>query len=237
MSDSRKEFQIMTRNTQTQGTCELCGKTVSKSGMTRHLKKCLVDSVDLKNETKNEQLFIVSVQGKWSPQYWLYLQIKARAKLSKLDDFLRHIWLECCGHLSAFNIQGQSFESSPDPYFSDDAVKGMSIQCGAILQSGMSFEHIYDFGTSTELKLKVVDEIQATSPGKTLIRLLARNELISVICSECNAPATDICSQCIWEEDMPYCFCEKHAEEHECGEEMCLPIVNSPRVGMCGYTG
>jgi hypothetical protein len=24
---------------------------------------------------------------------------------------------------------------------------------------------------------------------------------------------------------------------HECGEEMLLPVVNSPRVAMCGYTG
>lgn len=24
---------------------------------------------------------------------------------------------------------------------------------------------------------------------------------------------------------------------HECGEDMLLPVVNSPRVGMCDYTG
>jgi len=31
--------------------------------------------------------------------------------------------------------------------------------------------------------------------------------------------------------------CEGCAGEHECGEEMLLPVVNSPRVGMCGYEG
>ena len=29
------------------------------------------------------------------------------APLSKLDDFLRHTWLEYCGHLSAFEFDGE----------------------------------------------------------------------------------------------------------------------------------
>ena len=29
------------------------------------------------------------------------------APLSKLDDFLRHTWLEYCGHLSAFEFGGE----------------------------------------------------------------------------------------------------------------------------------
>jgi len=33
-------------------------------------------------------------------------------------------------------------------------------------------------------------------------------------------------------------FCDAHADEHRCdGEEAILPIVNSPRMGVCGYTG
>jgi hypothetical protein len=41
-----------------------------------------------------------------------------------------------------------------------------------------------------------------------------------ISCEVCGKPATEVC-----------------AGEHECGEEMLLPVVNSPRVGMCGYTG
>jgi hypothetical protein len=26
-------------------------------------------------------------------------------------------------------------------------------------------------------------------------------------------------------------------KDHECGEEMLLPMANSPRAGVCGYTG
>ena len=31
-------------------------------------------------------------------------------------------------------------------------------------------------------------------------------------------------------------LCEAHAEKHR-HQDMFLPVVNSPRVGMCGYTG
>jgi hypothetical protein len=32
-------------------------------------------------------------------------------------------------------------------------------------------------------------------------------------------------------------LCDECAVGHECGEEMLLPVVNSPRVGVCGYVG
>ena len=35
----------------------------------------------------------------------------------------------------------------------------------------------------------------------------------------------------------PWFFPEKIEPEHECGAEVLLPVVNSPRVGVCGYSG
>jgi hypothetical protein len=32
-------------------------------------------------------------------------------------------------------------------------------------------------------------------------------------------------------------YCEKCLAENECEEEMALPVVNSPRMGVCGYAG
>jgi len=33
-------------------------------------------------------------------------------------------------------------------------------------------------------------------------------------------------------------FCDAHAAAHEhADEEVYLPVVNSPRMGVCGYTG
>lgn len=34
------------------------------------------------------------------------LEVRGSAKLEKLDDYLREIWLECCGHLSHFAFDG-----------------------------------------------------------------------------------------------------------------------------------
>jgi hypothetical protein len=41
----------------------------------------------------------------------------------------------------------------------------------------------------------------------------------------------------MYEPQNPF-YCEHHSEDHDCDEpEMLLPVVNSPRMGMCGYTG
>jgi hypothetical protein len=43
--------------------------------------------------------------------YWLHIEMPARAKLADLDSFLRGIWLECCGHLSEFTVNGLKYSS------------------------------------------------------------------------------------------------------------------------------
>jgi hypothetical protein len=37
------------------------------------------------------------------------VEMKARSTLEELDDFLRGEWLECCGHLSDFEIGGTTY--------------------------------------------------------------------------------------------------------------------------------
>ena len=48
--------------------------------------------------------FHLLVEAKYSKQYCLHLLIPLQSSLSELDNFLRNIWLECCGHISQFNI-------------------------------------------------------------------------------------------------------------------------------------
>jgi len=43
----------------------------------------------------------------------MQVSVPANAPLRKLDKFLRHIWLECCGHMTAFEIGGDHYASSP----------------------------------------------------------------------------------------------------------------------------
>ena len=159
----------------------------------------------------------------------MHLDVGGDATLKNLDGFLRGIWLECCGHLSAFTIQGTQYMS--DPYYDEDI--GMDARMDRVLTPGMKFIHEYDFGTTTELDLKVVSEREGAMEGD--IQLLARNDPPEITCGECGDPATLMCTECSWESKG--WLCDKCARKHECGEEMMMPVVNSPRVGVCGYTG
>ena len=67
------------------------------------------------------------------------------------------------------------------------------------------------------------------------VGILARNDPPQIKCSKCDHLATRICTECIYE-DAGW-LCDDCAEDHKCGEEMLLPVVNSPRTGVCGYVG
>jgi hypothetical protein len=110
----------------------------------------------------------------------------------------------------------------------------MDVALGEVLSPRMKFYHEYDFGTTTELTLRVVSERKGEFKGKS-IQVLARNDPLTIICGSCRKIATQVCSQCIWSGEG--WLCDECAPKHECGEDMLLPVVNSPRVGMCGYTG
>jgi len=212
---------------QSTGKCSLCGEAFGKAAMTRHLSKCSQTQTPATtgNQVPAVALHLV-VEGGWKA-YWLHLSVPAKAPLSKLDDFLRHIWLECCGHMSAFEIGGIRYSCSPM-----EGERGMATPVGRVLDVGTKFFYEYDFGSTTELRLTVVGFWNLDKP-KGAVQLLARNEPPPIICIQCKAqPATQICTAC--EEAW---LCESCAAEHDCGEEMFLPVVNSPRVGVCAYTG
>ena len=159
----------------------------------------------------------------------MHVAVPETAPLSKLDNFLRHVWLECCGHMSAFEIDGQRYASAPM-----DGETTMRAPLSQVLEVGMKFYYEYDYGSTTDLALKVVALEQGLTKGA--VQLLARNEAPRVICQRCGIqPATQICTECAW--NGKGWLCEGCAVAHECGDEMCLPVANSPRVGVCGYTG
>ncbi len=221
--------------TSSQGICQFCHGVFSKAAMTRHLATCAQKTdagmAGSRKSTKKARIVHLLVEGRDQPQYWMHLEIPATATLQTLDSFLRKTWLECCGHLSKFDIAGDSYASYVDPEFGD---KSMRVQSGRVLSPGLPFSYEYDYGTTTELRLKVITEREG-EVGRTSVQVLARNEPPLIACNVCGKPATEVCSECIYE-DKGW-LCETCADEHECGEEMLLPVVNSPRVGMCAYMG
>jgi hypothetical protein len=210
------------------GKCHLCGAVFSKAAMTGHLKACKKKAGGV--ETTRKAAFHLVVEGRYLPEYWMHLEVPAEATLDTLDRFLRDTWLECCGHMSEFEIEGTRY--TVEPMDIDD--ESMDVKLKDVLTPGMKFEHTYDFGSSTYLRLKVVSEA-ASALKKNEVRVLARNEPPVIPCDKCGKPATQVCTQCMYAGEG--WLCEACAAQHDCEDPMFLPVVNSPRVGVCGYTG
>jgi len=206
---------------QSRGTCVFCGGEYPKSGMSRHLAACA-----RRGRGTEERLPIV-VEGVWAPGYWLHLEMKPVAPLSSLDDFLRKTWLECCGHMSSFEIGDRRFDSALDDFDPDDG-ESMEVAVGEVLEPGAAARYVYDFGSSTELKLRVLAP-RLGKPAREQVRLVARNTAPSIRCKRGHGDALHICASC----NKP--LCQECAPGHRCGVEMLLPVVNSPRVGTCAY--
>ncbi len=232
----------MARQT-SKGTCTFCQGEFSKSAMSRHLKTCQQRAITGakalgRQKVQRTSTFHLVVEGRDLPLYWMHLEVTASTTLATLDRFLRDTWLECCGHLSAFEIAGVRYAvdsgMNDDWGMEDVNEKSMRVRLEKILSPGQTGSYEYDYGTTTELRLRVISADEAETKGKA-IQVLARNTPPIILCEKCSKPATSVCSQCIFEEKG--WLCDDCAEEHECGEEMLLPVVNSPRVGMCAYTG
>lgn len=202
-----------------EGKCLYCDKVSSKAGISRHLethlKKMAVEG------TGSKQYFHIRVEA---DIMFLQLLISGDANFSKLDGFLRQIWLECCGHMSQFGNWGSEI--------------GKSRKVKEYFSKGFKTKYEYDFGSTTELTIKVIGEHFLKE--KQAIVLLSRNEPLEIYCQSCGKePASDICSVHLGYEEAFFCedCMEKHEETCEDAEYAQLPVVNSPRMGTCGYTG
>ena len=201
----------------TKSNCYCCGKTVTKGYAKRH---CLSHNYVGDN---SEECMLLKVECAYDKDYWLYVDIGLKNTLRDLDKFLRAIWLECCGHMSTFYHvlhEKISFSHKIDSFAENTVLL-----------------YDYDFGSTTRLTITFVGRTtREKRPKKNAVRLLLRNEPFSEQCS-CGKKAEYICDECNWNNDYPF-FCKECAEQHENEEEhYLLPVVNSPRMGVCGYTG
>jgi hypothetical protein len=221
----------MPNRPQSKGRCAYCGQETTKSGMTKHLPACArrlvaIAQADGQKSTR-ETLFHLRVQDAGSSDFWLDLEMRGGAKLADLDHYLRAIWLECCGHLSQFSMgKGWSEEIS------------QNLKTKAVFSPGVQLTHIYDFGTTSETLIKVVGAREGKPTTKHPIALMARNLMPEAKCIKCDQPAAWFCMECLIEDDVWGTLCDQHARQHPHGNyEKPIPLVNSPRLGMCGYTG
>lgn len=219
------------------GKCKYCGKEYTWSYMNRHLSSCKARKERLAEESGSRRCgyFQLAICPKYNREYWMFIEIRENATLNDLDFFLRDIWLECCGHLSAFEIEGTLYESMPaKDFFWDTPSKSMKHKLKDVLEKGMTIGYEYDFGSTTELVI-TVSNYRMGYQTKEKITILSRNNPHELVCSECGKPAVAVCPVCIWS-GGGY-LCEECSETHGCGEEVLLDVCNSPRMGVCGYCG
>ena len=183
---------------QSKGKCSFCDATVTKAAMTNHLKSCEqrkaaseIPGSKQKSRSRKTQIIHLVVEGRGLPGYWMHLEVNSNANLEKLDSFLRDTWLECCGHMSAFTIEGTRYSVSPMRDFDE---KSMKVALGDVLRPGMKFYHEYDFGTTTELTLRVISELEGEAKSKS-IQVLARNDPPTITCESCGKIATKVCAE------------------------------------------
>ncbi len=96
----------MARVKQSKGKCAHCGIEIAKGGVIRHLSVCAAwKELQTKAERKkgaSQTLYHLRIQAVGSPQFWLDLEMRGSSALEYLDQYLRTIWLDCCGHMSQF---------------------------------------------------------------------------------------------------------------------------------------
>jgi hypothetical protein len=221
------------------GQCVFCQQRFGKASMTNHLKRCAARTEQRPSRRSGRGksgAFHVVVEGAYNPEYWLHLEVPCDLTLDHLDALLRRQWLECCGHLSQFTIGTTRYVSpellsTPNVFGGPWDEKRTDGRVDRILSPGLKIDYEYDFGSTTPLKLRVVAQLTEASARE--IRILAQNDEPAIPCVACGNPAKQVCTECGWSGDG--WVCDTCADQHECGDEMMLPVVNSPRVGACAY--
>lgn len=212
------------------GQCIGCKEMFTAAKGDQHLSACSKISQVLQANPFSTSGYLLKVSSAEAPAiFWMFLTIPSIATLHLLDQFLRKTWLECCGHMSMFTIDGERYSSYPD-----EEDLSMRKRVDKIFIPGLNFDYVYDFGSSTDLKIKVIGKVEKC-PQKQ-ITLLMQNEPPPFVCEHCKKSATIICSLC------GETTCQACSKRHACAKEendtyMLMPLVNSPRTGVCGYEG
>lgn len=226
---------------QTKGRCRFCAKEFTRAGIIRHLDSCKsrAEKQGSGDKDRTAGYFELMITDRYLKEYWLVIDIEENMELEDLDSFIRDIWVECCGHLSAFRIDGVSYDS-PSSFGGYDASESMQIQLNEILYVGQVFEYYYDFGSTTELII-AVKNYRRGPEQRDRLTLLARNNPPQFLCSTCGKePAVWIDLE-HYDDEKPFICgsCLEARRQNEDGDEAgdyyadnLLPVCNSPRMGV-----
>lgn len=225
-----------TRRKVRSGVCLACGQVVSKSGILHHLESCEKrrEKWELRptgrGKVRATSLVLLSIEDRYNPEYWIRIEIPSDARLIHLDRFLRDFWLECCGHLSGFY---EEIATPPSKRKHREDIP-MSLPIVQAFAPDRPVYYTYDYGSSTELVLTATD-IRKAQARDGRARVLARNLPPEIPCHYCGKPATWVAAEIAHKPEA--WVCDAHAKQLNPELEFLLPVTNSPRVGVCAYSG
>jgi hypothetical protein len=147
--------------------------------------------------------------------------------------------VECCGYLSMFSVSTCRYSSLPNGLSGllgrGNTECSMRVKIGEVFgRTGEKGTYDYDFRSTTRLAIERTGAREGRI-GRQSVRLLVRNDPPPWTCGVCGEPAILVC--CAHEAESSPRVCTAHEKAHPCSEAMFLPVVNSPRMGICGYTG
>lgn len=175
-----------------------------------------------------EENLLVRVTYPEDPTFWLYAAVKMDATLRHIDNFIRNTWVECCGHASFFEEDGVQYTSNTRIL----PGRSMNAKAADVLKPGVPVDYEYDLGTPTDLQVEQVGMIRMESRREKLL-YLAQNYMPKYKCVRCGRRA-ELVARPGLEPIADSVICARCSrKETESGRY--LPLLNSPRTGVCGY--
>jgi len=163
------------------------------------------------NELKDNECVIgVISEGVSGKLYWVGMICTTNTKLSHIETFLKDIWLYCCPHRSTFSYNKKATLM--------DVIK----KTGKMER--IMYE--YDMGSTTSAVIQVLKHNEAcvlNTAKKATITLVCQNRAPLMKCVDCKKKAVSVG--------------ENGGKCGVCADEEDLPLLNSPRTGVCGYDG
>ena len=155
------------------GRCHLCGIVVRAEDVRAHAQSCVREAFqskfgndDLTPGNTGNATFLIWVRADEVRQ-WMMLAVRPNTSLLQFDQFLRNLWLECCGHQSRFEISDTRYGAHvrstggtryADTYLAEPDERNMMHTVEQTVPPGELFRHEYDYDNvySTSLNLECV---------------------------------------------------------------------------------
>lgn len=154
-----------------EGHCHVCGASLRADEVSSHAATCFMDAVqrryivrDVDERYARSQPLMVWVRSE-ELRHCMMLIVQPTTSLRQLDQFLRDLWLECCGHMSHFEIGGTQYSNcvpgpGDPPTFDTDLAEPdeqhMVHTVEETIAMGQKFRHEFDYGDTTCLNLELV---------------------------------------------------------------------------------